>query len=150
MIRLALIVAAAFVLQIILSMNQMRHFSNEFVKLRRQGRVACGRKAGGFHAGAIVMFLIDDDGVIQEGRKLEGVTCLARVKCLDGYEGRYIAELTEEDGPRGHRNLKKAIADAALTYRKFTKGEIIPEPPSPFQKVGRSVGGIFTRKSTVK
>ena len=62
MIKLALIVAAAFVLQILLSMQQMRHFSNEFVKLRRQGKVACGRKAGGFHAGAIVMFLLDDDG----------------------------------------------------------------------------------------
>lgn len=150
MIKLALIVAAAFVLQIILSMNQMRHFSNEFVKLRRQGKVACGRKAGGFHAGAIVMFLIDDDGVIQAGRKLEGVTCLARVRELDGFEGRHIAELTEEDGPKGHRNLKKAIADAALTYRKYTAGEIIPEPPSPFQKVGRSVGGIFKTKSTAK
>lgn len=96
------------------------------------------------------MFQIDDDGVIQTGRKLEGITCLARVKNLNGYEGRYIGELTEEDGPRGHRNLKKAIADAALTYRKFTNGEIIPEPPSPLQKVGRSVGGIFTRKSTAK
>ncbi|MDO4175100.1 MAG: transcriptional regulator GutM [Eubacteriales bacterium] len=150
MIKLALIVAAAFLLQIVLSMHQMRHFSNEFVKLRRQGKVACGRKAGGFHAGAIVMFLIDDDGVIQEGRKLEGVTCLARVRPLDGFEGRKIAELTEDDGPKGHRNLRKAIADAALTYRKYTAGEIIPEPPSPFQKVGRSVGGIFKTKSTVK
>lgn len=150
MIKLALIVAAAFVLQIILSMNQMRHFSNEFVKLRRQGKVACGRKAGGFHAGAIVMFLIDDDGMIQTGRKLEGVTCLARVRRLDGFEGRYIADLTEEDGPKGHRNLKKAIADAALTYRKYTAGEIIPEPPSPFQKVGHSVTSIFAKKSTAK
>ncbi|MDO4286441.1 MAG: transcriptional regulator GutM [Eubacteriales bacterium] len=150
MIKLALVVAAAFVLQIILSMNQMRHFSSEFVKLRRQGKVACGRKAGGFHAGAIVMFLIDDNGVIQTARKLEGVTCLARVHELHGFQGRQIAELTEEDGPKGHRNLKKAIADAALTYRKYTAGEVIPEPPSPFQKVGRSVGGIFTKKSTAK
>ena len=54
MLKLGLIVVAAFVLQAALSMLQMRHFSKEFVKLRRQGRVACGRKAGGFHAGAIV------------------------------------------------------------------------------------------------
>ena len=115
MLKLGLIVVAAFVLQAALSMLQMRHFSKEFVKLRRQGRVACGRKAGGFHAGAIVMFLIDSEGRIQAGRKLEGVTCLARVRPLDGLEGRYIGSLTEEDGPKGHRNLRKAIADAALT-----------------------------------
>ena len=118
MLKLGLVVAAAFVLQILLGMMQMKHFSDEFVKLRRCGRVACGRKAGGFHAGAIVMFLIDEEGYIKKGRKMEGVTCLARVRPMEGFEGRHIAELTEEDGPKGHRNLRKAIADASLTYRK--------------------------------
>lgn len=150
MIKLALIVAAAFVLQIVLSMNQMRHFSNAFIKLRKQGKVACGRKAGGFHAGAIVMFLIDDDGKIRTAQKLEGVTCLARVRPLDGFEGKMIGTLTEKDGPKGHRNLCKAIADAALTYRKYTAGEEIEQPPSPIQKVGRSVGDIFKKKSIAK
>ena len=66
MLKLGLVVAAAFVLQILLGMMQMKHFSDEFVKLRRCGRVACGRKAGGFYAGAIVMFLIDDEGYIKK------------------------------------------------------------------------------------
>ncbi|WP_394272717.1 transcriptional regulator GutM [Butyricicoccus sp.] len=150
MLKLGLIVVAAFVLQAALSMLQMRHFSKEFVKLRRQGRVACGRKAGGFHAGAIVMFLIDSEGRIQAGRKLEGVTCLARVRPLDGLEGRYIGSLTEEDGPKGHRNLRKAIADAALTYNKYVAGEEIEQPPTPFQKVGISARNLVRRKSTAK
>lgn len=150
MLKLGLIVVAAFVLQAALSMLQMRHFSKEFVKLRRQGRVACGRKAGGFHAGAIVMFLIDSEGRIQAGRKLEGVTCLARVRPLDGLEGRYIGSLTEEDGPKGHRNLRKAIADAALTYNKYVAGEEIEQPPTPFQKVGISTRNLVRRKSTAK
>ena len=150
MLKLGLIVVAAFVLQAALSMLQMRHFSKEFVKLRRQGRVACGRKAGGFHAGAIVMFLIDSEGRIQAGRKLEGVTCLARVRPLDGLEGRYIGSLTEEDGPKGHRNLRKAIADAALTYNKYVEGEEIEQPPTPFQKVGISARNLVRRKSTAK
>ena len=79
MFQLALLLGAMFLLQGVLSVIQMRHFSKEFVKLRRQGKVACGRKSGGFHAGAIVLFRIDEDGVIQEGRKLMGVTCFARV-----------------------------------------------------------------------
>lgn len=146
MLKLGLVVAAAFIFQILLSMMQMKHFSDEFVKLRRRGRVACGRKAGGFHAGAIVMFLIDEDGIIKEGRKMEGVTCLARVRPLKGFEGKYIGDLTATNGPKGHKNLGKAIADAALTYNKYVAGETIEQPPTLFQKAGRSVGNFFRKK----
>lgn len=146
MLRLAIVLGVAFLLQIILSMLQMKHFSNEFVKLHRKGKVACGRKAGGFRAGAIVMFLIDDDGIIREGKKLEGVTFLARVRPLKGFEGRDIRTVSETDVPKTHKNLGKAVADASLTFKKYTAGEIIPEPLSPFQKVGSSVGNIFKGK----
>ena len=103
--------------------------------------------SGGFHAGAIVMFCIDDDGLIKEGKKLEGITAFARVKDLDGFEGRYIGSLTAEDGPKGHKNLCKAIEDAALTYRKYTNGEVIEEPPTPMQKAGEAITGLFAKKA---
>ncbi len=144
MIRLVVVLFAAFLLQAVLSSVQMSHFNKEFVKLRRKGKVACGRKSGGFHAGAIVMFQIDEHGIIQEAKKLEGVTFLARVKDLPGYEGRFVGELRAQDGPRGHRNLRKAIEDAALTYTKYVAGEEIEAPPSPFQRVGN------TAKNTAK
>ncbi len=144
-LKLGLVILAAFMIQGLLSMVQMKHFSNEFVKLRRQGRVAIGRKSGGFHAGAIVMFLIDEEGRIRIGRKLEGITFLARVRPLDGFEGRYIGDLKEEDGPKNHRNLRRAIADAGLTYRKFVAGEEIDQPPAPITKIGRSVGNLLKR-----
>ena len=146
MLRLVSVLGAAFLLQIVLSMLQMKHFSNEFVKLHRKGKVACGRKAGGFRAGAIVMFLIDDEGIIREGKKLEGVTFMARVRPLAGFEGRDIRTVSESDIPSTHKNLGKAVADAALTFKKYTAGEIIPEPPSPFKKIGSSVGSIMKGK----
>ena len=142
MLKLGLIVAAMFALQAVLSGIQMRHFSKEFIKLRRRGRVACGRKSGGFHAGAIVMFLIDGDGVIQEGKQLCGVTCFARVKPLNGFEGKDVGALTDADLPRYGKNLRKAVLDARDTYNKFMSGEAIPEPPSPFQKAGRAIAGV--------
>lgn len=141
MLKLGLLILAMFALQAVLSVLQMRHFSREFVKLRRRGRVACGRKAGGFHAGAIVLFLIDEDGVIREGKKLFGVTCFARVTALSGFEGKYVGGLTEEDLPKHGRNLRKAILDARDTYNRFISGEVIPQPPSPFQRVGRTLTG---------
>ena len=147
MLSILIVVGIAFLLQGVLGFFQMRHLTNEFLKLRRKGKVAFGRKSGGFRAGAVVMFLIDEDGIIREGKKLEGTTAFARVKPLDGFEGRYIGSLTEEDGPAGHKNLRKAIADGALTYRKYTAGEIIEEAPTPLEKAGTAVTGLFAKKA---
>lgn len=150
MFKVGLVIMAAFLLQAVLSGLQMRHFSKEFIKLRKQGKVACGRQAGGFHAGAIAMFLIDDNGIIREARKLEGVTCLARVKGMDGFKGKYVGSLTGEEVPKSHKNLRKAVRDAALTYCKFMSGEEIIDPPSPFQRVEGSIKNILRSKKAVR
>jgi DNA-binding transcriptional regulator of glucitol operon len=142
MLPVIVIAAVVFLIQGILSAMQMKNLSNEYLALRRKGKVAFGRKSGGFHAGAIVMFRIDDEGIVQEAKVLEGVSVLARVKPLEGFQGRYVGELTEEDGPRNHRNLRKAIADAALTYRKYTAGELVDAPPSPAQKMGMALTSV--------
>lgn len=142
MIQLIIVAGIAFLLQGVLSTLQMKHLNDEFLALRRQGKVAIGRKSGGFHAGAIVMFLVDDDGIIREGKKLEGVTSFARVKPLEGFEGRQVGDLTEADGSRNHRNLCKAIEDAALNYRRIVGGEAVPEPPSPLHKAEPDLAGL--------
>lgn len=53
MIKIALVIGLAFVIQFVLSSFQMKNFNNEFVRLRRKGKVAIGRKSGGFHAGQL-------------------------------------------------------------------------------------------------
>ena len=134
MIKIALVIGLAFVIQFVLSSFQMKNFNNEFVRLRRKGKVAIGRKSGGFHAGAIVMFRIDEKGIIQESRKIEGTTFLARVKDFPGFEGRYVGDLSVND-------------DAALTYKKYMAGEEIAQPPSNFQKAGNVVTNLFNRRA---
>lgn len=150
MLRLAIVIAVAFLIQFVLSSFQMKNFNNEFVKLRRQGKVAIGRKSGGFHAGAIVMFRIDDDGIIQESRKIEGTTFIARVKDYPGFEGRYVGSLSADDVAKGHRNLKKAVEDAAKNYKAYLAGEEIPNPPSNFQKVGNLVKNVVNSRKMCK
>ncbi len=142
MFKLGLLIAVMFVLQTLLSAIQMRHFTREFMALRRQGKVACGRRAGGFHAGAIVMFLLDENGCIRQGRMLMGVTCFARVRPLPGFEGKFVGSLSDSDLPRHGRNLRRAILDARDTYNKVMAGEAVPEPPSPFQKAGRALAEL--------
>lgn len=146
--QIGLAIFGAFVLQAVLSVVQMKHFSKEFMKLRRQGRVACGRKAGGFHAGAIVMFLLDAEGYIRTARKMEGVTVLARVRPLEGFEGKHIADLTGEEIPKGHRNLRSAVLDASLTYKKYVAGEEIIQPLTPFQKLRVAAMAMLGRKQS--
>jgi len=147
MLGVLIIVGGAFLLQGFMSFLQMRHLTNEFLKLRRKGKVAFGRKSGGFRAGAVVMFGIDGDGIIFEARKLEGTTAFARVKPLPGFEGRYIGDLREEDGPEGHKNLRRAIEDAALTYRKYTAGELVEDtrPQGPVDQALDTVKGLLGR-----
>lgn len=149
MLGLGLAILVAFILQSIFSAWQMKHFSNEFISLRRRGRVACGRQAGGFRAGAIVMFLLDAEGYIVEARKLEGVTFLARVKPLEGFAGLHIASLTGNEIETKNKNLRKAVLDAALTYRKFISGEPLTPPPSPFQLTMFRLKQIFTGKKVL-
>ena len=131
----ALVIGIAFVIQFVLSSKQMSQFNKEFVALRRKGKVVVGRKSGGFFAGAIVMFQIDDNGVIQQSKKIEGTTFLAKVKDFPGFEGIYVRDLSREMVPKSHRNLRKAVEDAALTYSKYVAGEPIPDAPSPAQKL---------------
>jgi DNA-binding transcriptional regulator of glucitol operon len=148
MLSILIVVGIAFLMQAILGFVQMRNLTDEFIKLRRKGKVAFGRKSGGFKAGAVVMFRIDEEGIVQEARKLEGTTAFARVKNMDGFEGRYLGDLTKEDAPKHHINLGKAIEDAALTYRKYTAGEEIDNDPlpGPLEKAGNAIGSLLGQK----
>ena len=140
MLSILVVIGIVFAMQAILGFFQMRNLTDEFIQLRRKGKVAFGRKSGGFRAGAVVMFRIDEDGIIQEARKLEGTTAFARVKALEGFEGRYLG--------KHHTNLGKAIEDAALTYRKYTAGEEIDNDPlpGPLEKAGNAIGSLLGQK----
>ena len=135
MLSILIVVGIAFLMQALLGFIQMRNLTDEFIKLRRKGKVAFGRKSGGFKAGAVVMFRIDEEGIVQEARKLEGTTAFARVKNMDG-------------APKHHTNLGKAIEDAALTYRKYTAGEEIDNDPlpGPLEKAGNAIGSLLGQK----
>jgi DNA-binding transcriptional regulator of glucitol operon len=116
MLSLIIVIGIAFLLQGFFSFLQMRRLTNAFIEMRRKGKVAFGRKSGGFHAGAVVMFRIDDDGMIREGKKMEGVTAFAGIKPLDGFEGRYIGSLTAA----GSLRRRTAASISGSTFRVAT------------------------------
>ncbi|EQE82275.1 glucitol operon activator family protein [Clostridioides difficile CD68] len=77
-----------YLLNIFLGYLQLKDFNKNYIELKRKGRVAIGRKKGRISSGTIVLILINDDGVIVETRKMQGVTVLARVKSFEGLVGK--------------------------------------------------------------
>lgn len=136
----------AYVLQFLLTMIQMKDFNLNFRDLRKMGRVAIGKKKGGFVAGSIVMFAIDDKGIILKGMYLSGVTVLARFKEINDFNGVDITTITEEQVKSYSKQVQKAILDASSNYITITNCGEIEEEKSPLQKLSGSIQKVVTQK----
>ena len=124
----------------------MKDFNLNFRDLRKMGRVAIGKKKGGFVAGSIVMFAIDDKGIILKGMCLSGVTVLARFKEINDFNGVDITTITEEQVKSYSKQVQKAILDASSNYITITNCGEIEEEKSPLQKLSGSIQKVVTQK----
>ena len=136
----------AYVLQFLLTMIQMKDFNLNFRDLRKMGRVAIGKKKGGFVAGSIVMFAIDDKGIILKGMYLSGVTVLARFKEINDFNGVDISTITEEQVKSYSKQVQKSILDASSNYITITNCGEIEEEKSPLQKLSGSIQKVVIQK----
>lgn len=136
----------AYVLQFLLTMIQMKDFNLNFRDLRKMGRVAIGKKKGGFVAGSIVMFAIDDKGIILKGMYLSGVTVLARFKEINDFNGVDITTITEDQVKPYSKQVQKAILDASSNYITITNCGEIEEEKSPLQKLSGSIQKVVIQK----
>lgn len=110
------------------------------------GRVAIGKKKGGFVAGSIVMFAVDDTGIILKGMCLSGVTVLARFKEFNDFNGVDIATITQDQVKSYSKQVQKSILDASHNYITITGGGTIEEAKSPIQKLTNSIQKVATEK----
>lgn len=136
----------AYVIQFLLTMIQMKDFNLNFRNLRRMGRVAIGKKKGGFVAGSIAMFAIDDRGIILKGMCLSGVTVLARFREFNELNGINIASITESQVKNYSKQIQKSILDASSNYITITDGGTIEDAKSPIQNLTSSIQKVVTQK----
>lgn len=134
-----------YALQTVLALRQMNDFSRAFTALRRRGRVAIGKKKGLLVSGAIVLFLVDDAGVILDGRRLSGVTVLSRFRGFGAYDGRRLPDLDVTGDRRLPKSVQQAIHNARDNYRTITSGGVAPEPPSPLAQLGARIRKTTSR-----
>lgn len=133
----------AFMLQYLLTFIQMKDFNRSYSTLRKMGRVAIGKVKGVLRAGAIVMFAIDEQGIILTGKYMQGITVLARCKDLKGFEGKDVGNLTPEDcrSLKLSKSLTKGVLEASSNYNILMSGGEIPIPPSPFERLSNMLSG---------
>ncbi|MEG1410444.1 transcriptional regulator GutM [Clostridium sp.] len=136
----------AYVIQFILAMIQMKNFNLNFRDLRKIGKVAIGKKKGGFVAGSIAMFAVNDEGMILKGLYLSGVTVLSRFKELNEFNGINIVNLREDHVKKYPKQVQKSILDASLNYITIITGGVVEDPKSPLQKLTGSKQKIVTQE----
>ncbi len=135
MIIIMVFIAGAFVVQMAFGYLQIKHFTKEYVELRRVGRVAIGKRPGRFRAGTIVLFAISNSGKILQAKKMQGVTVMAKVRELNGFTGKNIKTLNEQDMAHCNSLLKLSILDAVNNYNIIMSGGEIPEKNSPLKRM---------------
>lgn len=138
--------AGAYFLQIVFGMKQIKHFNQTYQGLRKKGKVAIGRRAGKVQAGTIIMFALNNEGVIIEGAKMQGVTVLAKFKEMPMFKGIHIMDLTPEHVlvVKENKLIQKTIMNAQEIYRRVNQGEIIAEPAAPLKNFGRQISLLKT------
>lgn len=103
-----------WILQTMLAIRQFNQFNRHIKELRKSGKVAIGKAKGKIRAGAIVMFLIDDELNIVKGEIMNGFTSLATIKEFNNFNGVNLLDL-ESDMCKG---LGKQVTEAVIATRK--------------------------------
>lgn len=135
MVVLGIFAVSAYLLQILFGMKQIKHFNQTYQRLRRQGKVAIGRRAGKFKAGTIVMFAVDGKGNVLEAVKMQGVTVMAQFKDLPHFKGHNIHDFTLENDLVQQENklMRQAIVNGREIYMRVEAGNYVEETPmSPY------------------
>lgn len=142
------LIIIAYICQIMLGLKQIKHFNQVYAGLRKQGKVAIGRRPGKIKSGTIAMFAIDQKGNILDAKVMQGVTVVAKFKDKVNYIGENINSLTQT-----HRKVQKenrltqaAILDARNLYLAVaTKTYKEPVALSPLTMLRAQLSGLFKK-----
>lgn len=123
-LRVIVFGVAMWMLNFLFGLIQIRNFNNNYIEMRKRGRIAIGRKKGNFQAGTIILMLLDEEDRVVETRKMQGVTVLAKVKEFRGLEGKKITDISEKDIKGYNKFMRLAILDAIKNFKAFKGGEM--------------------------
>ncbi|CQR23656.1 sorbitol operon activator [Streptococcus varani] len=144
----AIVCLAAYTLQIMLGLKQLKNFNMTYGQLRRIGRVAIGRRSGKIKSGTIVMFALDKDGKVLAAQKMQGVTVLAKFREMPDYLGQDI-HYFDHYNPlvrKENKLLQIAIEDAREVFLRVEAGVYKDVPKyTPVVDVTMQIKMLVTR-----
>ncbi|AND80094.1 transcriptional regulator GutM [Streptococcus pantholopis] len=141
-ITLGLLITTAYIIQIFLGLRQIKHFNQVYTAMRRQGRVAIGRRAGKIRSGTIVLFAIDKTGKVLDAKRMQGVTIAAHFKPMPAYIGQDIHYFDRYNPLVRQENklLQTAIEDAREIFLRTEAGNYEETPqPAPLSNLADQV-----------
>lgn len=138
---LGAIAIIAYILQIFLGMRQIKNFNSVYIRMKRKGKVAIGRRPGRIASGTILLLGVDETGMIQEAEMMQGTSILARFKPRPQFTGIDIHQLTEASILLKENKLtRQAAANAQKIYLEVEKGNHREEAPvSPIFNIGNQL-----------
>lgn len=103
----------AWVLQLWLSMQQMRRFYRRLAQLRRLGRTAMGIGGGMYRGRAYAVLVADSSDRVIHAEVMTGISVFASLKEVPGLTGWSLKSLCESPPDSIHENVRQALCKAA-------------------------------------
>ncbi|MDD7795211.1 transcriptional regulator GutM [Clostridium sp. 'White wine YQ'] len=123
-VLLILIGIICWLLNFALGFIQIKNFNENYIEMRRKGRVVIGRKRGYLQAGTIILLNVDEEDTIFSCKIIQGISVLAKMKQFNGLEGKQINKLTQDDISQYRKLTRVAILNAIDNFNQFKKEEI--------------------------
>lgn len=138
---LGAIAIMAYGLQIFLGMKQIKNFNTVYIRMKRKGKVAIGRRPGKIASGTILLLGVDAEGIVQEAEMMQGISILARFKARPQFVGVDIHRLSEADFlVKENKLTRQAAANAQKIYLDVEKGNHQDKVPvSPIFNIGNQL-----------
>ncbi|MGX7204559.1 transcriptional regulator GutM [Enterococcus pingfangensis] len=137
-IVLGVIAIIAYIFQILLGMKQIKNFNTVYIRMKRKGKVAIGRRPGKIASGTILLLGVSDKGIIQEAEMMQGISVVARFKARPQFVGIDIHQLMESAILTKENKLtRQAAENAQKVYLAVEKGNYQETKPiSPLMNLG--------------
>lgn len=123
---LILVLAVLWMLQIVGTWYQMRHYQNVLREITRsgsEGYVGVGNARATFGKGVILILVVNEDGVVERALKMRGRTVFARFKDATDLVGVHIDDLRDEKREDKHEASTTLAARRAVEQIDRIKAE---------------------------
>jgi len=147
LMRFGIIFFGAYLLQSFLTFRQIKAFNAIFSDFRKRGKVVTGRKSGRMIAGTVILFVIDDEGVILDGSMMQGVSVFAKFKPFTRFNGQHLIDLNGgHEGVKSlHKFTQRTIENARELYVRFLTGTMEVESYSTITPFGINLARLKGR-----